>query len=70
MDGCGEGRNVDDELWDRLDECLAIDHVKSPITLGLVHMGSQDPSPTHVTKSQHGGKVPTLESRELVKKYG
>ena len=44
--------------------------VKSPITLGLVHMGSQDPSPTHVTKSQHGGKVPTLESRELVKKYG
>ena len=24
-------------------------------------MGSQVPSPTHIKKSQHGGKVPTFE---------
>ena len=30
-------------------------------------MGSQVPSPTHVSKSQHGGKVPTFEPRETTK---
>ena len=25
------------------------------------------PSPTHVSKSQHGGKVPTFEPRETIK---
>ena len=34
--------------------------------LGLVHMGSQVPSPTHVSKSQHGGKVPTFEPQETI----
>lgn len=26
------------KLWDRLDESLAMDHVESSMTLGLVHM--------------------------------
>lgn len=31
-------------------------------------MGSQNPSPTHIGKSQHGGKkVPTFESQEPTK---
>jgi hypothetical protein len=34
--------------------------------LGLVHMGSQVPSPSHVSKSQHGGKVPTFEPQETI----
>jgi hypothetical protein len=35
--------------------------------LGLVHMGSQVPSPTYDSKSQHGGKVPTFEAQETIK---
>ena len=35
--------------------------------LGLVHMRSQVPSPTHVGKSQHGGKVPAFEPQETIK---
>ena len=30
-------------------------------------MGSQIPSPTHVNKSRHGGKVPTFEPLEIIK---
>jgi len=30
-------------------------------TQGWVHMGSQVPSPTRVSKSQHGDKDPTFE---------
>jgi hypothetical protein len=29
--------------------------------------GSQVSSPTHVTKSQHGGKVPTFELQEIIR---
>ena len=35
--------------------------------LGLIHMGSQVPSPIHVSESQHGGKVPTFEPQETIK---
>ena len=28
--------------------------------------GSQVPRPTHVSKSQHGGKVPTFEPQETI----
>jgi hypothetical protein len=35
--------------------------------LGLVHMGSQVPNPTHVSKSQHGGNIPTIEPQETIK---
>jgi hypothetical protein len=35
--------------------------------LGPVYMGSQVPGPTHVSKSQHGGKVPTFEPQETIK---
>ena len=31
-----------------------------------VHMGSQFPSPTHASKSQHEGKVPTLKPQETI----
>jgi hypothetical protein len=34
---------------------------------GLVHMRSQVPSLTDVSKSQHAGKVPTFEPQETVK---
>jgi hypothetical protein len=37
--------------------------------LGFVHMGSQVPSPTHISKSQHGGKAPTCESQVITKIY-
>ena len=30
-------------------------------------MRSQVPSPTHISKSQHGGKVPTFEPQETIK---
>jgi hypothetical protein len=30
-------------------------------------MGSQVPSPTHVSKSQHGGEDPTFEAKGTVK---
>ena len=33
---------------------------------GLVHMESQILSPTHVSKSQHGGKVPTCEPQVII----
>ena len=36
-------------------------------SLGLVHMGSQVPSPTHVSKSRHGDKVTTFEPQESIK---
>ena len=29
-------------------------------------MGFQVPSPTHVSKSQHGGKVPTFQSQKTI----
>ena len=29
-------------------------------------MGFQVPNSTHVSKSQHGGKVPTLEPQETI----
>ena len=35
--------------------------------LGLGHMRSQIPSPTYLSKSQHGGKVPTFEPHETTK---
>ena len=35
--------------------------------LGHIHMGLQVSSSTHVSKSQHGGKVPTLEPQETIK---
>ena len=38
-------------------------------TLGPVHMGSQVLSATHVSKSQHGGKVPTFEPHEPMNIY-
>jgi len=34
--------------------------------LGLVLMGFQVPSPTHISKSQHGGKIPTFEPQETI----
>ena len=34
---------------------------------GPVHMGSQGPSPTQLSKSQHGDKVPTFEPQETIK---
>ena len=34
-----------------------------------IHMGSEVPSPTHVSRSQHGGKVPSFEPQEPLK-YG
>ena len=30
-------------------------------------MGPQVPSPTHLSKSQHGGKVMSFESQETIK---
>ena len=45
--------------------CYAWLHYKSD--LGLVHMESQVPSPIHVSKSRHGGKVPTFELQEIIK---
>ena len=36
-------------------------------TLGPIHIGSQVPSPTHVSKFQHGGKVPTSEPQQTIK---
>ena len=33
-------------------------------------MGSQVPSPTHVNKSQHGGRVPAFEPQEPFNSYG
>ena len=30
-------------------------------------MGSEVPSPAHVSKSQHGGKIPTTEPQETIK---
>ena len=36
---------------------------------GMVHMGSQVPSPTHVSKSQHGGKVPPFELQETIETW-
>ena len=36
-------------------------------TLRAGSHGSQVPSPTHVSKSQHGGKVPTFEPQETIK---
>ena len=42
-----------------------------PRLLGMlyrtVHMAFQVQSPTHVSKSQHGGKVPTFEPQETIK---
>ena len=35
--------------------------------LGLVHMRSQVPSPTHASKSWHGCRVPTFEPQEIIK---
>ena len=37
------------------------------LQVGLVDMGSQVLSPTHVDMSQHGGKVPMCEPQEIVK---
>jgi hypothetical protein len=36
------------------------------LSLGPVHMGSQARHMTHVSKSQHGAKVATLEPREII----
>jgi hypothetical protein len=66
--------------WHRFLLVMARDHEKSYIILshgpfvmyinkplGLVHKGSQFPSPTHISKSQHGGKAPTFEPREITR---
>ena len=68
MDECGEERMWVVKLWDCLDENLAIDHVESSMTLGPVHMmGSPKTQvPTHVSKSQRGGEVPTFEPEEII----
>ena len=36
---------------------------------GLVHIGSQVQSPIYVSKSQHGGKVPTFEPQETIQTW-
>ena len=41
--------------------------VNKSILLGLVHIRSQIPSPTHVNKSLHEGKILTFEPRETIK---
>jgi hypothetical protein len=41
--------------------------VNKNILLGLVHLRSQMPSPTHVNKFLHESKVPTFEPRETIK---
>ena len=51
-------------LVDRYQNILC--YLTTPIVMvfvhqGPVHMGSQVPSPTHVSKSQHGGKVPIIK---------
>ena len=37
--------------------------------LGSAHMGSQVPILTHVSKSQHGGKVPTFEPQATIEMW-
>ena len=52
---CSNTRFVHGEVW------------MGPLdTLGLVHMGSQLPSPTHVSESQYGDKVPTFEPLKII----
>jgi hypothetical protein len=44
-----------------LMDCISSENISFFLDQGLVRMGS--PSPTHVSESQHGGKVPTFEAR-------
>ena len=55
-------------LWVVVEIYPHVNLEQEPVTLcRSVHMGSRVPSPTHVSKSQHGGKVPTFEPQESIK---
>ena len=68
MDECGEERMWVVKLWDRLDESLAMGpcRIVYDIRAGSHDGVPKDPRPTHVSKSQRGGEVPTFEPEEII----
>ena len=57
--GDTKGGRSNEVLHSRPSKEVHVNHLSRPL-----HIGSQVLSPTHVSKYQHGGKVPTFEPQE------